>query len=428
LGLSIGRVDDPSVDGVPGQTWQRGSLSAPMAGYLEFVKGQLKVNAPADQNRFDVTLPIYASLAGIDLAADPNTAPSITIAVSPFAGQFDVKAKNLDQLAQFNKISVADLIAALPNMLSYLQTIDVDKLGLSGLPFIEQSVGDLLDVASVFKAQVIDKVNFNREIKPWQASRGESAKASADLPAPVGSTTGFAVFQGDASVTAAAGQFAASMAGFWVTVTGQNAQGQTRTVTTQIIDVASDGSRLSVSNNFAENLHSVSYSVHQKIEQIQTVDEFIAAVNASGLFGEQQVSYDVVSGDLRLPIRFNGELADLQTPINLGLGEGSPISLSTSATGMVEVDISAGFDLILALGGGQFGLAIDNLSASAGIALAVTDLTVAAQMGFLGLQAGGVGSGSGVRLNAQAFRGSGGLLDQRGVLLGHGVEILHCTR
>jgi hypothetical protein len=68
----------------------------------------------------------------------------------------------------------------------------------------------------------------------------------------------------------------------------------------------------------------------------------------------------------------------------------------------VGVDIDAGFDLILDLSGEKFSLAIDQLSASAGIELAVTDLTVAAQLGFLGLQAGGQGSGSGVRLEAEA--------------------------
>ncbi|MFM7343114.1 MAG: hypothetical protein ACKO3Q_10660, partial [Betaproteobacteria bacterium] len=128
LGLSIGRPDDPTVGGVAGQKWQRGSLDAKLSGELSFVKNQLQVSAPADKNYFNVVLPIYATVAGIDLAADPATAPSVSISAKPFEGQFNVQAKNLDQLANFRKISVADLITALPNMLGYLQTIDVDQL------------------------------------------------------------------------------------------------------------------------------------------------------------------------------------------------------------------------------------------------------------------------------------------------------------
>jgi hypothetical protein len=265
-------------------------------------------------------------------------------------------------------------------MLSYLQTIDVDSLGLSDLPFVEQSVGQLLDVASVFKTEVIDRINFDRPMKLWEAAAGERALASSNLTAPEGSE--FAVLKDSASLTGSARQFAASMAGYWVTVEGVNAKGEARSLTTQIIDVAADGTRLSLSNNFAESLRSVRYTVHQKIEKIQTIDEFIAAVNASGLLGNRKVTYDGTTGELRIPVQFAGALLDLETPINLGLGEDSPVALTTSATGKVGVDIDAGFDLILSLGGEKFGLAIDDFSAKAGIELAVTDLTVAAQLGF----------------------------------------------
>ncbi|MFM7342188.1 MAG: hypothetical protein ACKO3Q_05830, partial [Betaproteobacteria bacterium] len=364
------------------------------------MKNQLQVSAPADKNYFNVELPIYAAIAGIDLVADPKTAPSVSISAKPFEGKLDVDAKNLEQLANFSKISVADLITALPNMLSYLQTIDVDQLGLSGLPFVEQSVGDLLDVASVFKTRVIDRINFDRPMKLWERGAGERASASGSVaPAPGAS---FAVLKDAASLTGVAGQFAASMSGYWITVEGANADGDDRSLVTQIIDVSADGTRVSLSNNFAQDLGSVSYTVHEKIEKIQTIDEFIAAVNASGLLGDRQVTYDAAIGDLRIPVQFAGSLLDLQTPINLGLGQDSPVALSTTATGIVGVDIDAGFDLILSLGGSKFSLAIDRLSATAGIELAVTDLTVAAQLGFFGLQSGGQGSGSGVRLEAEA--------------------------
>jgi hypothetical protein len=196
LGLSIGRPDDPTVGGVAGTKWQRGSLDAKLSGDISFVKGALKIDAPSEKNYFPVVLPIYATIAGIDLAADPATAPSVTISAKPLEGQFNVQAKNLEQLANFSKISVADLITALPNMLSYLQTIDVDQLGLSGLPFVEQSVGDLLDVASVFKTEVIDRISFDRPMAIWEAGAGESARASSDLAAPEGSEFGLVAADG----------------------------------------------------------------------------------------------------------------------------------------------------------------------------------------------------------------------------------------
>ena len=107
-------------------------------------------------------------------------------------------------------------------------------------------------------------------------------------------------------MTGAAGQFAASMAGYWITVEGGNTDGDERSLVTQIIDVSADGTRVSLSNNFAQDLRSVSYTVHEKIEKIQTIDEFIAAVNTSGLLGNRKVTYDAALGDLRIPVQFAG--------------------------------------------------------------------------------------------------------------------------
>jgi hypothetical protein len=222
---------------------------------------------------------------------------------------------------------------------------------------------------------------------PWLPAAGETALAQGAVPE---AKRGTALLQG------AAGQFAASMKGYWITVRGVDTQGASRTVTTQIMGVADDGSRVSLVQNFVEDLDEVTYSVHQKIQPIQTLTEFAKALNDSGLLGEEKVTFNATTGDLVLPVRFAGALADLQTPIRFVLGEDSPISLTTTATGLLKVDVNAGFDLVLGLGGEEIELAIDRLQASADLRLAVENLEVAAQLGFLTMAAGGVGSGSGI--------------------------------
>ena len=142
--------------------------------------------------------------------------------------------------------------------------------------------------------------------------------------------------------------------------------------------------------------------MHERRENIRTIDEFVDAFNAafagSPVLGT--IAFDAASGDLRIPLRLNQRLVGLDAPIDLALGEGQAITLSTSAVGKLGVDVAAGFDIVLALGGERFEIALEGLHAQAGLALAVSDLEVAAQMGFLGLKAGGVGTGTGVSLDA----------------------------
>ena len=386
-----------TVNGAPAQAWKRASLSAELDAALTFSDGQFKLEVPVERNHFDLVLPVYASLAGIDLTADAAKSPLVTISASPFAGTFSVEASNLDVLSNLGaRFNIVDLVGALPKVLTYLESIDVSELGLASLPFIEQSVEDVLDLATVFKTSVVDRINFNRPIVPWQPAAGETALA--EVTQEPGAA--LEVKRGTAVLKGASGQFAESMTGYWITVQGVDAQGVTRQVTTQIMGVTETGSRLNLVQNFVEDLSVVSYSVHQKIQPIQTLTEFAKALNDSGLLGNERVTFNAETGDLVLPVRFAGALADLQTPIRFALGEDSPISLSTTATGVLGIDVDAGFDLVLGLGGNEFELAIDRFKASADLRLAVQDLKVAAQLGFLTMEAGGAGSGSGVALAA----------------------------
>ena len=115
------------------------------------------------------------------------------------------------------------------------------------------------------------------------------------------------------------------------------------------------------------------------------MDQFIAAVIAAGRLGIRKVTYDAALGDLRIPVQFAGALLDLETPIKLGLGEDSPVSLSTAATGIVGVDIDAAFDLDLSHGGSKVAPATDLLLANAGIDRAVHDLSGGSTPGVFGV-------------------------------------------
>ena len=174
-------------------------------------------------------------------------------------------------MTDFSQISVADLIGAMPKLLAYLRTIDIDALGLSGLPFVEKSLGSLLDVASVFEDQVVNKIDFNRPMQLWLAGKGETAAATGTIAAR---ETGASVQAGSAQLRGAAGQFAASMAGYWVSVTGTPGTAGANPVTAvaQIVSVSADGSTLNLTRNFAQDLNAVSYKVHRAIETIQTIE------------------------------------------------------------------------------------------------------------------------------------------------------------
>ncbi|MBF0462099.1 MAG: hypothetical protein HQL87_11950, partial [Magnetococcales bacterium] len=299
-----------------------------------------------------------------------------------FAGNLVVTTDHFDQFSKLAHLSLTDVLAALPEMLTYLETINPAALGLEQLPFVEQSVSSLLDLATGFKTEVVDKIDFYRDPVAWVSTKGEpqSAEGQGTVSADGNQLVGVA------------GQFAGSMTGSWVTVGNQ---------TVQISGVAADGSSLLVSTALSLNSTQQEYLVHAALEKIKTLDEFVNALNASGLLGSNKATYDPTTGDLRIPVRFAHTFGALETPIKLGLGgDNAPISLSTSAEGQIDVNLAAGFDLVINLGD-TLDVAIDRFAATADINLSASDMEVAARLGFVGLTAGGAGTGSGVMLAAE---------------------------
>ena len=235
---------------------------------------------------------------------------------------------------------------------------------------------------SAFKSSVLDRIDFYQPELAWTPVAGDATGVQA-----AGSA---ATSAGGQQLTAAKGQFAASMAGRWVTVGAQ---------TLRIDSVAADGSTLTVSGSWDTTGAKRDYRVHQARVKISTLGEFVDALNASGLLGDQRASYDAVSGDIRIPIRFAYALG-LETGIDLGIGDQDGFALSTSAQGELDLQLDAGFDLIIDLGEGGFSLAIDEFKAQAALSLDVSDFAAQVGLGFVSLTAGGAGSGSGLQLDA----------------------------
>ncbi|MFM7568344.1 MAG: hypothetical protein ACKO8O_06555, partial [Betaproteobacteria bacterium] len=396
IALSIGRAgdaepakrDDTGKIITPAVPWARGVLDAALGGRMALQNGVFTLTPTA--SRFNLELPLYASVAGFDLIATGSTVPKAKLTGDPLAGKFELKTENFDQLTNISKMSITDLLLALPGILSYLESVSAESLGLDDLPFISQGVDALLDLAGVFKREIVDKVDIYRPIKLWKAAVGETAAVSGTAQIPNANRS---------TLVGAPGQFAKSMAGYWITLSGDESGWL---APTQIVSVSADGSTLTLRDAYSSGRTGVQYRVHERRENIRTIDEFVAAFNEafkdSPVLGT--ISYSAATGDLRIPLRLRERLLGLDTPIDLGFGEDQPISLSTSAQGKLDVDVDAGFDLILSLGGERFQVALDSLRARADVDLKVTDLSVAAKLGFMGLTAGGAGSNSGVSLDA----------------------------
>jgi hypothetical protein len=368
-----------------GQDWRRGQASLGFTGALSFVNGNFelqKASAPVE-----IDLPLYGSIAGVELVEKAALTPLVVLRGDVFkpAGQGGISfaTQHFERLAQLGKLNLVEVLGALPKMLESLQAMDLQALGIGQLPFVEQSLSSMLDLAAAFQAGVLDKIDFDRPRVAWEPSLRETQQATGKAR----------VLSDGVTVTGVAGQFARSMEGYWIT---QGAR------TVQISAVSEDGATLTLAKPLMATQTDMAYEVHRAVERIKTMDEFVAALNQSGLLGDNLATYDAQTGELKVPVRFGHAFAPLSTPIQLGFGGANQaVQLSTQATGQVHIDLAAGFDLILVLND-KLDVAFDRFQAEASVALDVTDLEVLARLGFAGLVAGGAGSGSGLRLAAEA--------------------------
>src|SRR5207247_7928818 len=105
-----------------------------------------------------------------------------------------------------------------------------------------------------------------------------------------------------------------------------------------------------VANGTAAGLH---FRVHEPLVPIVTLQEFVDAVNQSGVLGGHTLQYDPATQTFTIPLSFAMDLGSLpqfqNMPIDLGFDFGSSglATLTTSAVANLSASVSGHFDLII---------------------------------------------------------------------------------
>ena len=434
---------------------QTGSLSLQLAGSVQQTATGLSFIKTVDA--LSVNLPVYAQLGSLDLAA--GAIPTIVITGQPFDGKVSLSTVHFDQIGDFSRMSVVDLIQMFPDFIQALETVRDDGRLAAAIPFLDAGLDQVLTFGQGFKESVYDRIDFNRP--------------RVDLMS-LGSVTVVQVTAGSKQETVLVNPFG----GFDATLL-KNAQvtlyrtesGRDVEVGTYGVQRVVNGSSLVLSGSPAVGV-GLKAVVHEKREQITTLQEFMAAVNASGVLpAGLQIVFDPVQRSFGVPLQFRQSYTPVDMPLNFDFGIDG-LTLSTLSHGnltayiegqvtlFADLDgrtlqgragsITAGSNLFsdstfafdstmlgykLELDGqaytvvgirgahtvaldhaattaattlgytlrqDKFQLGIENVSLKGGIVFDARDLEVAVQLGFLGATAGGVGTGSGVHVAATA--------------------------
>jgi len=372
--VSVGNPDpnvkDPAIE--------RASMAIDLAGNFELVNGSLSFKPGS--STLKANLPLYAKIAGSSLTG--TQVPRIRIDHALFGAQpLQLITENFDAFADASKFSIDVLLAAAPALVNYIEGLNVDALGLSDVPFLEQSLSALVDLAGTLRRGIIDPLQL---VRPGQEWAPVSSKESGI--APTGSAS---VKRGEALITGSKGQFARSMLGGWVTVDSR---------TLQITAVSASGDTISVAGVF-DQAKSVSYSIASTASRLRSVGDFVNALNDSKLLGANKASYSIETGEVRIPIRASIIAAAKESPIDFQILSAGDLSLSTSARAAIEVKLQADFDLIIDLDAPKTPVSIQGLDLGATLSAGVKDLAVTGRYGFLGLTAGGAGTNSTLQLD-----------------------------
>ncbi|NJN75492.1 MAG: hypothetical protein HC796_03710 [Synechococcaceae cyanobacterium RL_1_2] len=132
----------------------------------------------------DVTLPLYASLAGVEVGTDPANPPTVNLNgsllvqktesidpdgdgplgltsltyVSP--GAIALTTANFDKLKNFSNFGVVDVLLMFRGMVSWAKDYRNYEIMETPIPFIDKTLGDALDFATAFNDDVLGKIDF----------------------------------------------------------------------------------------------------------------------------------------------------------------------------------------------------------------------------------------------------------------------------
>ncbi|MBV5330735.1 MAG: LEPR-XLL domain-containing protein, partial [Chlorobium sp.] len=314
----------------------KGSLSIDLAGRIS-LDGTGKFTCTTIRDTITLDLPVYAQLAGVNLSAVSGL-PRLLLTGNPLTSDtgFTFTTENFDALTRFPTLSVADLILMFPSFVDALDSIRASSDLVVSIPFAEATLQGVSDFGHAFQSAILDKIDFNRP-------RVDLLTGTASLTA------------GTKTLVLTGANLTADMVGKYFTFEGVG------TVQITAVDLATK--TLTLAGSFSTAIANGTWVIHEAIEQIQTLQEFVAAVNASGILPlDVQISYDPITQQFVVPITFT-KTSNQTTDLSLDLAAVDGLALETSATGTLAATVSGALDIFFDLNGAAVS-GIDGLAGS----------------------------------------------------------------
>ena len=464
LGVSIGSYDVDKETGSV-QLDFAGAASYTDHDGNPFTDKEFKFNV-TNPGTLDVRLPFYASLGGQDIPlpkdAFGNTlAPTVTIQGDLFkndtiyldasgkivdangdpytsqpdggstisqltAGDINFNVENFDKLMGFRTFGIVDVLLMFKNVVNWAEEYRQSDVMDVAIPFVDLSLGDALDFASAINDNVLDKIDF---YKPRQ-------DILMGTEATLIRSGGTGTRQAEYTFTDIDTVFNPNQVGKYLTIDGvgifqiTNVAGGDLTVQVTggdqaLLFEADPAFSLDLLNISGASFGSLSYTVHEKQDLIRTYQELIVAINNSGILPfSVPLTYDPIENTFTIPLEFSYDLPIVEDiPLDFGLDMGD-LSLSSTADANLTASVAGGMSLTIDFDGRVLtddqgnvlkdkydnplkgiDVFLDELELSGSASFDVTDLEVAAQVGFVGVTAGGAGSGSGIHFGAEISTG-----------------------
>ncbi|MBX2862885.1 MAG: DUF4347 domain-containing protein, partial [Leptolyngbyaceae cyanobacterium MAG.088] len=330
-------------------------------------------------NTLDIDLPFYATLLGHDFSADAP--PKIFLDGKLFGEEgITLTHENFDQLLNFSRVGVGDVLSMIRDLVSWAEDYADYEAMQAALPFLDLELGEALDFASAINDEILGKIDF------YQPREDLLSGSSAAV------TAGTLVVSG--------GSFTDDFVGKALTF----GNGDTYT-----IESVTDSNTLILAGADSLTIADDSFVIHEPRELLRTYQELMVAINSSGVLPDGiSLTYDSVENELILPFSFEQAMDPLSASLDLGLDLGD-LSLSTDAIAALTAAVNGRIDLVIDFDGPGndegINLYVENVELNGTAEFDVDDLAVEASLGFVGLTAGGAGSGSGVNLSTSILAG-----------------------
>ena len=433
---------------------QQGSASLNFGGNISYTDRDN--NASTDKQlefeltnggNVDVMLPFYIALDGRDLA--PGVTPTLELkgtllnilSESPdsteenlefvkqstgivsktsnsslASGDITLTHTDFDRLLNFRNFGIVDVLLMFKDIVGWAEDYREYDVMDTSIPFVDFSLGDALDFASAIDDEVLGKIDF---YKPREdLASGNNAVLSQTT---VDDRVVFELTDNE--------NLNSNYQGKYVTVEGVGIFQIEEVGNTafSLVEVYDDQAiLLEPAEN--PNLSNLSYTIHKKHELIRTYQELIVAVNKSGILPlDLELEYDPGENTFTIPFGFDYNVPvfdDIGLDFALDMGD---LSLSSDAKTSLNASVSGGMEIVIDFDGRVLkdeagkelkdgdgntltavDIFLDNVELKGEAGFDLTDFEVAAELGFLGLTAGGVGTGSGINFEASIATGLNG--------------------